>query len=196
MNEYDYLFKLIIIGDSGVGKSSVLSQYVDQTFINSHISTIGVDFKITNVNIGDKIAKLQIWDTAGQERFRTITTNYYRGAHGIILVYDVTNRESFDNIVNWVDNIERYSKNPRIILIGNKTDLPNKRVVSYEEALDYSNSLGLSFLETSAKNNLNIEDIFTKLVHDIYDNNIKKKILEGMEKSVLIDNTESNNYCC
>jgi len=196
MNEYDYLFKLIIIGDSGVGKSSVLSQYVDQTFINSHISTIGVDFKITNVNIGDKIAKLQIWDTAGQERFRTITTNYYRGAHGIILVYDVTNRESFDNIVNWVDNIERYSKNPRLILIGNKTDLPNKRVVSYEEALDYSNSLGLSFLETSAKNNLNIEDIFTKLVHDIYDNNIKNKILEGMEKSVLIDNTESNNYCC
>jgi Ras-related protein Rab-1A len=196
MNEYDYLFKLIIIGDSGVGKSSVLSQYVDQTFINSHISTIGVDFKITNVNIGDKIAKLQIWDTAGQERFRTITTNYYRGAHGIILVYDVTNRESFDNIVNWMDNIERYSKNPRLILIGNKTDLPNKRVVSYEEALDYSNSLGLSFLETSAKNNLNIEDIFTKLVHDIYDNNIKNKILEGMEKSVLIDNTESNNYCC
>ena len=196
MNEYDCLFKLLIIGDSGVGKSSVLSQYVDQTFINSHISTIGVDFKITNVNIGDKIAKLQIWDTAGQERFRTITTNYYRGAHGIILVYDVTNRESFDNIVNWVDNIERYSKNPRLILIGNKTDLPNKRVVSYEEALDYSNSLGLSFLETSAKNNLNIEDIFTKLVHDIYDNNIKNKILEGMEKSVLIDNTESNNYCC
>ena len=196
MNEYDYLFKLIIIGDSGVGKSSVLSQYVDQTFINSHISTIGVDFKITNVNIGDKIAKLQIWDTAGQERFRTITTSYYRGAHGIILVYDVTNRESFDNIVNWVDNIERYSKNPRLILIGNKTDLPNKRVVSYEEALDYSNSLGLSFLETSAKNNLNIEDIFTKLVHDIYDNNIKNKILKGMEKSVLIDNTESNNYCC
>ncbi len=196
MNEYDYLFKLIIIGDSGVGKSSVLSQYVDQTFINSHISTIGVDFKITNVNIGDKIAKLQIWDTAGQERFRTITTNYYRGAHGIILVYDVTNRESFDNIVNWVDNIERYSENPRLILIGNKTDLPNKRVVSYEEALDYSNSLGLSFLETSAKNNLNIEDIFTKLVHDIYDNNIKNKILKGMEKSVLIDNTESNNYCC
>ena len=164
--------------------------------IGTHISTIGVDFKITNVNIGDKIAKLQIWDTAGQERFRTITTNYYRGAHGIILVYDVTNRESFDNIVNWVDNIERYSKNPRLILIGNKTDLPNKRVVSYEEALDYSNSLGLSFLETSAKNNLNIEDIFTKLAHDIYDNNIKNKILKGMEKSVLIDNTESNNYCC
>eukprot|EP00397_Hematodinium_sp_SG-2012_P055492 GEMP01067782.1.p1 GENE.GEMP01067782.1~~GEMP01067782.1.p1 ORF type:complete len:243 (+),score=21.20 GEMP01067782.1:73-801(+) len=106
--EYDYLFKLLLIGDSGVGKSCLLLRFADNTYTESYISTIGVDFKIRTIEQEGKVVKLQIWDTAGQERFRTITSSYYRGAHGIIIVYDVTDRESFNNVKHWIEQIGRY----------------------------------------------------------------------------------------
>lgn len=120
--EYDYLFKLLLIGDSGVGKSCLLLRFADDTYTQSYISTIGVDFKIRTLGIDDKTVKLQIWDTAGQERFRTITSSYYRGAHGIIIVYDVTDRESFTNVRHWIHEIDKYAADgvKKLLVSGGK----------------------------------------------------------------------------
>merc|ERR1712051_1100361 len=132
--EYDYLFKLLLIGDSGMGKSSLLLRFADDTYAESYISTIGVDFKIRTIELDGKTIKLQIWDTAGQERFRTITSSYYRGAHGIIVVYDVTDQESFNNVKQWLHKIDGYGfSNVKKILVRNKSDLSGKRVVSTEK---------------------------------------------------------------
>lgn len=130
----DYLFKLLLIGDSGVGKSCLLLRFADDTYTESFISTIGVDFKIRTSNIENKTVKLQIWDTAGQERFRTITCSYYRGAHGIIIVYDCSDVESFENVKKWLSEIDRYaSEGVSKLLVGNKCDLVAQRKVTYEQ---------------------------------------------------------------
>jgi Ras-related protein Rab-1A len=166
--EYDYLFKLLLIGDSGVGKSSLLLRFADNTFTESFISTIGVDFKIRTIEIDGTTVKLQIWDTAGQERFRTITSSYYRGAHGIIVVYDITNAESFNNVQKWLQEIDRYAcENVHKLLVGNKCDLVNERKVKYETAKEFADSYNLIFLETSAKNSTNVEDAFIKMAQAI-----------------------------
>ena len=162
--EYDYLFKLLLIGDSGVGKSCLLLRFADDTYTESYISTIGVDFKIRTIELDGKTIKLQIWDTAGQERFRTITSSYYRGAHGIIIVYDVTDKESFQNIQHWLQEIDKYANEGVMkLLVGNKSDLQSKKVVSYDEAKELADSLGIGFIETSAKNAHNVEQAFTKM---------------------------------
>lgn len=167
-NEYDYLFKLLLIGDSGVGKSCLLLRFADNTYTETFISTIGVDFKIRTIELEGKIIKLQIWDTAGQERFRTITSSYYRGAHGIIVVYDVTDMESYNNVRQWLHEIDRYaSDNVNKLLVGNKSDLESKRVVTAEQAKEFADSLGIAFLETSAKNNVQVEDSFFAMASQI-----------------------------
>uniref|UniRef100_A0A8C6SGW5 RAB1A, member RAS oncogene family a n=1 Tax=Neogobius melanostomus TaxID=47308 RepID=A0A8C6SGW5_9GOBI len=154
----DYLFKLLLIGDSGVGKSCLLLRFADDTYTESYISTIGVDFKIRTIELDGKTIKLQIWDTAGQERFRTITSSYYRGAHGIIVVYDVTDQESFNNVKQWLQEIDRYaSENVNKLLVGNKCDLTTKKVVDYTTAKEFADNLGIPFLETSAKSASNVE---------------------------------------
>lgn len=166
--EYDYLFKLLLIGDSGVGKSCLLLRFADDTYTESYISTIGVDFKIRTIELDGKTIKLQIWDTAGQERFRTITSSYYRGAHGIIVVYDVTDQESFENVRNWLQEIERYAnENVNKLLVGNKCDLTSKKVVDYTTAKELADHLGIPFLETSAKNATNVEQAFMTMAAEI-----------------------------
>jgi Ras-related protein Rab-1A len=166
--EYDYLFKLLLIGDSGVGKSCLLLRFADDTYTESYISTIGVDFKIRTIELDGKTIKLQIWDTAGQERFRTITSSYYRGAHGIIVVYDVTDQESFNNVKQWLQEIDRYAcENVNKLLVGNKCDLTNKKVVDYISAKEYADQLGIPFLETSAKNATNVEQAFMTMAAEI-----------------------------
>ncbi|VAH56445.1 unnamed protein product [Triticum turgidum subsp. durum] len=166
----DYLFKLLLIGDSGVGKSCLLLRFADDSYLESYISTIGVDFKIRTVEQDGKTMKLQIWDTAGQERFRTITSSYYRGAHGIIIVYDVTDQDSFNNVKQWLNEIDRYaSENVNKLLVGNKSDLTDKRVVSYETAKAFADEIGIPFMETSAKNALNVEQAFMAMSASIKD---------------------------
>ncbi|TKY68917.1 Ras-related protein RABD2a [Spatholobus suberectus] len=166
--ESDYLFKLLLIGDSGVGKSCLLLRFADDSYIESYISTIGVDFKIRTVEQDGKTIKLQIWDTAGQERFRTITSSYYRGAHGIIIVYDVTDEESFNNVKQWLSEIDRYaSDNVNKLLVGNKSDLTANRVVSYDTAKEFADQIGIPFMETSAKDATNVEDAFMAMAASI-----------------------------
>lgn len=166
--EYDFLFKLLLIGDSGVGKSCLLLRFADDTYTESYISTIGVDFKIRTIELDGKTIKLQIWDTAGQERFRTITSSYYRGAHGIIVVFDVTDLESFNNVKQWLHEIDRYaSENVNKLLVGNKCDLTSKRAVTTEQAKEFADSLGIEYLETSAKNATNVERAFTTMAAQI-----------------------------
>lgn len=166
--EYDYLFKLLLIGDSGVGKSCLLLRFADDTYTESYISTIGVDFKIRTIELEGKTIKLQIWDTAGQERFRTITSSYYRGAHGIIVAYDVTDQESFNNVKQWLQEIDRYAcENVNKLLVGNKSDLTTKKVVDYTTAKEFADQLNIPFLETSAKNATNVEQAFMTMAAEI-----------------------------
>ncbi|KAJ2053920.1 Ras- protein Rab-1A, partial [Coemansia sp. S155-1] len=135
----DYLFKLLLIGDSGVGKSCLLLRFADDTYTESYISTIGVDFKIRTIELEGKTVKLQIWDTAGQERFRTITSSYYRGAHGIIVVYDITDNTTFGDVKQWLQEIDRYaSEGVNKLLVGNKRDLEDARQVDYTAAKEFA----------------------------------------------------------
>lgn len=165
---YDYLFKLLLIGDSGVGKTCVLFRFAEDQYNATFISTIGIDFKIRTIELDGKKIKLQIWDTAGQERFRTITTAYYRGAMGILLVYDITSEKSFDSIRNWIRNIEEHaSADVERMLIGNKCDMNDKRQVSKERGEKLAIEYGMKFMETSAKLNENIENAFFTLARDI-----------------------------
>lgn len=166
--EYDYLFKTLLIGDSGVGKSALMLRYTDDTFTTSHISTIGVDFKIRTIDLDGKVAKLQIWDTAGQERFRTITKSYYRGATGIIIVYDVTDSKSFSSVKDWIGEVGRNAKQSvKILLVGNKCDLNSKRAVSEEEGRQLADQYGFNFIETSAKSSRGVEAAFLTLAGDM-----------------------------
>ena len=168
---YDYLFKVILIGNSGVGKTCMLSRYIDKVFDSNFLMTIGVDFKVKKLELNCKSIKLQIWDTAGQERFRTINCAYYRGANGIILVYDVSNRKSFEDIRDWLEELDNNcSKETVRILVGNKSDV-EFRSVSIEEAENFAEKYGMSYIETSAKNNKTDVIVLT----DTKNKRIKKK---------------------
>jgi len=172
--DYDYLFKLVLIGDSGVGKSCLLLRFADDNFTDSYISTIGVDFRFRTVTIDKKTVKLQIWDTAGQERFRTITSAYYRGADGIIMVYDVTSPESFDHVEEWLSEVDRYAnENTAKLLVGNKADLVDEKQVSEETAQRFAEKLGIPFLETSAKTATNVDAAFLMMAKELIKNREK-----------------------
>jgi Ras-related protein Rab-35 len=158
--DYDHLFKLLIIGDSGVGKSSLLVRFADNHFSGNYITTIGVDFKIRTIEINGERVKLQIWDTAGQERFRTITSTYYRGTHGVIVVYDVSSGESFANVKRWLHEIDANCDVVNRILVGNKNDDPDRKVVLTEDARRFADQMGIQLFETSAKDNINVEEMF------------------------------------
>ena len=166
---YDDLFKLVIIGDSGVGKSCILLRFADDTFTDNYYSTIGVDFRFKCVDIGERKCKLQIWDTAGQERFKTVTSAYYRGADGIIIVFDQTDRESFNNVQNWIDDISKYStEEPAKLIIANKDDIPNERKsVKMEDISELEKKTGLEVIKTSAKTGENIDYAFKKLTQKL-----------------------------
>jgi len=163
--DYDHLFKLLIIGDSGVGKSSLLLRFSDNTFSGTYITTIGVDFKIRTVDVGGEKVKLQIWDTAGQERFRTITSTYYRGTHGVIVVYDVSNGESFANVKRWLHEIDTNCDTVTRILVGNKDDDPSRKVVEAADAQRFADQMSIQLFECSAKEGINVEEMFISITN-------------------------------
>jgi len=180
MSSFDHLLKLLLIGDSGVGKTCILLRFVERKFQASFISTIGIDFKMKTIDIDGKVVKLQIWDTAGQDRFRAVTTAYYRGAMGIVLVYDITEEQSFLNVRNWVESIhESAIDDIPIILVGNKCDMTEERVVSKEAGKQMADEYSMRFYEASAKEDINVKEMFTNLARDIL---IRNQIKEQMSR--------------
>jgi Ras-related protein Rab-1A len=163
-DEYDFIFKVLLLGNSDVGKSSLLLRFVDSVWNDAFVPTIGVDFKVKTLEINNKKVKMQIWDTAGEERFRTVVSTYFRGAHGILLLYDVTNRDSFKNLENWLIEIEKNSSEKVLkILLGNKCDLNDDREIQPDEGRAFADRNGMEFMETSAKMNTNVNEAFETL---------------------------------
>ncbi|CAK87655.1 unnamed protein product (macronuclear) [Paramecium tetraurelia] len=168
MNNYHYLLKFIIIGDTCVGKSCLLLQFTDSRFRNEHDATIGVEFGSRNTKINDKTIKLQVWDTAGQEAFKSITRSYYRGSIGGILVFDVTSRQSFEGVAKWYQEIQGYACDKiEMALVANKIDLDAKREVQTEEAQAFAKKHGFAYFETSAKTGENVDTVFESMAQTI-----------------------------
>ncbi len=196
--ESDYIFKFLIIGDSSVGKSNLLLRFSDNIFHDTFLPTIGVDFKIRNIVQDGNNIKLNIWDTAGQERFKTITAAYYKGAHGIIIVYDITDRESFNNISSWIFEIRKHS-GPNVIklLVGNKCDMEVDRKVSREEAQSFADSQNMKYLETSAKEKINVDESFMLLSKQVLEIQPSNSVAES-KQNVQLRNEKANptDSCC
>ena len=200
---YDLLFKLILIGDSCVGKSNILLKYLKNEFDPNSRATVGVEFGTKNIVINEKKIKIQIWDTAGEERYRSITSAYYKGAKGAFIVYDITRKSTFVNIDKWISDLKlNGDQNICIIILGNKSDLDDKREVSTEDGIKKSEMFKTAFLETSALNGSNIDKAFDELIEQIiknnknyFEENNKKEIDKGVN---LNDNNKSNDKkkCC
>eukprot|EP00767_Chilomastix_cuspidata_P003222 gnl/Chilomastix_cuspidata/334.p1 GENE.gnl/Chilomastix_cuspidata/334~~gnl/Chilomastix_cuspidata/334.p1 ORF type:complete len:214 (+),score=88.10 gnl/Chilomastix_cuspidata/334:46-642(+) len=197
LQDYDHLFKIVLIGDTGVGKTCLLLRFAEDTYIESYISTIGVDFKIKTVEVGSKTVKIEIWDTAGQDRFKAICRTYYNGADGIIIVYDITDLESFNNVRTWLKEIEQHGSEDTVrLLVGNKADLEERRVVERTVAETFAKSLGIHFMETSARDATNVEAAFMKLTEMIMD---AKPDIKDDDRADLFDpyaEEESDGGCC
>ena len=180
---YDFIFKVLLLGNSDVGKSSLLLRYVDSVWNDAFVPTIGVDFKVKTLNINDKKIKMQIWDTAGQERFRNVVSTYFRGSNGILLIYDVTNKDSFKNLESWLIEIEKNaSENVLKILIGNKNDLVDDKEITTEEGQKFANRNNMQFIETSAKMNTNVTEAFETLGKLMIEFSSKQNLLTQQKK--------------
>ena len=182
------VYKVLLLGDSTVGKTCFLMKYTDKTFQDIHMATIGLDYRLRSMKLKNgKSIKLQIWDTAGQDRFRAITKNYYKGSHGLILIYDITNTQSFENVKTWVNQIrEEASSNVIIYIAGNKVDMEDERKVDRDDGEKLAEELGFPFVETSAKNGININETFEDLVERIdkvYGNVPQKPIKNKLYKA-------------
>lgn len=204
-NNYDYnhLFKLIIIGDSGVGKTNIITRYAKNEFRLNLKATIGVEFCTKLIEINEDIIKIQLWDTAGQERFRSLTSTYYKGSHGILVVYDITNCDSFSHVSKWIQEIYNNVGNDiPILLIGNKLDLEDKRIISSEKLIEIAKIYNLEFIEMSAMNCTNVQSGIDKLIKNIYDLQYKKN-MNNAKTNIYYDESylknkmnKSNNKCC
>ena len=202
--DYEFIFKVLLLGNSNVGKSSLFLRFVDDIWNDTFVPTIGVDFKIKTFEIDSKKIKMQIWDTAGQERFKNIIASYYRGAHGILLLYDVTDKDSFKNLSNWLIEIEKNaSKNVLKVLIGNKSDLEDKRLVSYNQGKEFADTYGLKFIEKKKKKNLNVNEAFETLGRELMSASEEKKIIhQKQNKKISVAKAQDLNInkkkegCC
>ena len=200
--EYDLLFKLILIGDYYVGKSNILLKYLKNQFNENSKTTVGVEFDIKNIIINNKRIKIQIWDTAGQERYRSITSAYYKGAKGALIVYDITRKNTFDNIDKWITDLKlNGDKDICIIILGNKSDLIDKREINKNDGIKKAEMYKIAFLETSALNGDNISKAFDELIEQIVINN--KNIFQDdneneIDKGVNLNDEKNNNNkkCC
>ena len=196
----DIVYKVLLLGDSTVGKTCFLLRYCDKTFQDAHLSTIGLDYRVKTMTLKNKKnIKLQIWDTAGQDRFRAITKNYYKGANGIILIYDVTNLQTYENVKNWITQI-REETNPNVViyLAGNKIDIPEEeRAVKTEEGKELADEYKLQFKETSAKDGINVNEVFQELVEKIDEVNSKLEVSKPEPKNILYSpGKKKKSSCC
>ena len=197
----DLKLKLLIIGDSNVGKTSMLLNYTDNYFPESHLATIGVEYKVKEIKTDKYNIALQIWDTAGQERFRSITKSFFRNTNGILFVYDITSRRSFQSVKDWIKDSEMHDSGFEKILVGNKIDLEPKREVQTDELKEYGLKKKIDIIETSAKERINIDEAFKKIVDLIVGNKDEKKILEefGVKTNNEINldkNVTKKERCC
>ena len=205
-NNYDLIFKLVLIGDSGVGKTNILSRYISNEFSFSTKSTVGVEFGSKIIKKNDKLIKIQIWDTAGQERYKSITSAYYKGAKGAFVVYDITRRDTFMNVDKWIGELKSTgNEDVFILLIGNKSDLEQERQVSTEEVTKKAEQLKIAFCETSALEGKNIEYAFQTVVEEVSkksDNTGSDVKKEDQSKGVMLDTgnngdeNKKNKICC
>ena len=198
--EYDYIFKVLLIGNSDVGKSSLILRYVDQIWNDVFVPTIGVDFKVKSLQIDNKRVKMQIWDTAGQERFRNVISSYFKGAHGILLIYDITARDSFKELENWLGEVER-NATPQVlkILIGNKCDLDEQRQITVDEGEAFAARNGMKFIETSAKYNTNVNEAFEALAKIMVESSNKKNVIKVEKKTIKVNkgaDLNAKKKCC
>ena len=179
--------KLLIVGDSNVGKTSLLLQYTDNNYPLQHAATVGVEYKIKNIQYNDYKVKLQIWDTAGQERFHSITNNFFHNADGILFVFDIASYKSFEGVKNWIQEAEDIGSYYQKLLIGNKSDLKDKRNVSLKEIENYCQEKNINYLETSAKDNVNLKEAFNKIIELIFKDKTDEEIIGefGLKKSSL-----------
>ena len=197
MTDQEFSFKILLLGDSSVGKTCFLKRYTDNTFQDAYLSTIGFDFKFKNITLDNgKTVKVQLWDTAGQERFRTIAKSYYKGAHGIVLIYDVTNRKSYDNIRKWLIQIKNEAASKiSIVLVANKIDCEDElREVKKEEGEVLAKNNNLKIFEASAKDNINVEESFKYIIEEINEN-ISNLSMQTSTK-LNNDNKQNKKGCC
>lgn len=173
-------FHFLIIGDSGIGKTNLMLRFSDDNFVESQLTTIGIDYRRKTINIDDKEVSLNIWDTAGQERFKSITRSYYKNADGIILCYDITNSESFDHLYDWIMEIDskKVGKEFEILIVGTKNDLESKRCVSHEKVRKFTETQRIDFIETSSKNMINVNEAFILLTKKLLKKNINNNLPE------------------
>ena len=201
INDFSVFFKILLIGDLGVGKSCVILRYVEGDFPGNIMSSIGVDFKTKQIELDDHSIKMQIWDTAGHEKFRTITTSYYKSAQAIIILYDITQKSSFDHIRNWITEIDKFGKQGVLkVIVGNKLDLENNRKISKEDAENLALKYGVKLWEVSAKDNTNIEEMFVDTIKTLLEKNSKiisesSSMGNNIKLSKNIKN-KKNKKCC
>ena len=201
MNEINV--KILIIGDTNVGKTSLLLRYIDDYFPDKHMATIGVEYRVKAIEYRGFKIKLQLWDTAGQERFHSITKNFFQNADGILFVYDITNKKSFKGVKNWIKESEEIKDDIQKIIVGNKCDMIHQRVVTNQEVEKYCNENKIDFIETSAKDNINLKEVFNKIIELIFkdksDEEIIKEFKPKMQNSSILSHSRKDNKkvsCC
>ena len=192
---YDVKYKIMVLGESKVGKTSLIKRYTKDQFGGVYLTTVGMDFQDKIIEIEDKKVRLQVWDTAGQERFRNVTKSYFQSSHGLLVVYDITDKESFDKIKFWIENIKNNApENAKLILVGNKCDLANERKVTIEDGENKARNYNIKFFESSAKDGTNVNELFFYLANEIYQNDKTKE--KDNKKTMQLDSKKKEKKGC
>lgn len=198
LNDDEIEFKVLLVGDSKVGKTSILLQFTEETYSEAHVMTIGIDYKVKRIQMDNYKINLKIWDSAGQERFQSITKNYYKGADAVVFVFDITDRDSFTNLKKWIKQAEDHvtNKNYKKIIVGNKDDLEPERKVEQKEISYFAKKNNIDYIETSAKTNHNITEVFSYLVNDLLKDYKVNLSIEGMKLADFKDDNDSKSCQC